>query len=571
MKNFESLGLSDRVLKSVQSLGFIVPTPIQEQVITAVLQTRGDIIALAQTGTGKTGAFGLPLVDLLDTNSRQPEALILAPTRELCVQIEQDLRSFATHTPGFKTVAVYGGASLRAQAEAIKKGVQAVVATPGRLIDLLGRKVLDLSKIRIVVLDEADEMLNMGFVEDIEQILSETPAGRNVWLFSATMPREIRDIVKRYMHEPVEISTGSVNKTNENIEHQYYMIDARNKYPALKRMLDYHPDMYGIIFCRTKAETQDIADKLIRDGYVADCLHGDLTQMQRDKVMAAFREKTLQVLIATDVAARGIDVDDLTHVIHFHLPDDITYYTHRAGRTARAGKTGISCVLATVSDLYRIKQLEKGLRIAFRRMPVPDGMAVCERQLLNLIHRVHEVAVDHKAIAPYLAVMEEEFRGMDRNEIMQRFASLEFNRFLEYYRFASDLNVYEKQSEGRKAQSKANMAELFVNLGKMDHIGPRDLLGVLTQGGRLKPGTVGDIRMKGAYSFVEIPADAVSGVLAFFADGNIVFKGRRVRVEVQEGAAPMQKKRAHKGSSREMSGGHGAGKKKQAPYKGRKW
>ncbi len=569
MTDFESLGLSDAVLKSIEQLGFTTPTPIQAQVIPAVLSGSADLIALAQTGTGKTAAFGLPLVDMIDTSARQPLALILAPTRELCVQIENDLRNFAKNTRGFSSVAVYGGSSIRAQIDSIRKGVQVVVATPGRLIDLLNRKALNLSDVQVVVLDEADEMLNMGFQEDIDTILAETPADKHTWLFSATMPAEIRDIIRKYMHKPVEISSGGGNKTNENIEHQYYIVESRNKYPALKRILDYHPDMYGIIFCRTKAETQDIAERLIKDGYVADSLHGDLTQMQRDKVMAAFREKTLQVLIATDVAARGIDVDNLTHVIHLHLPDDMAYYTHRSGRTARAGKKGISCVLATSKDMYRIKQLERSLKIQFMRMMVPDGVTICERQLLNLIHRVNEVQVDEKAIAPFLSVMEQEFAGMDRDEVMKRFASLEFNRFLEYYRFAEDLNVYERKDSHERASRKANMDLLFINLGKMDHIGPKDLLMMISQVGKLKPHQVGDIRLKGAYSFVEVPANVSDSIIKSF--NGFIYRGRKVRIEIQNEKSESfkEKPRAHKGNSREMQK---PGKKKSSePYKGRKW
>ncbi len=568
MNKFADLGLSGPVVEGINKLGFTEPTPIQSMVIPAVLGGSNDLIALAQTGTGKTAAFGLPLVEMIDTSARTPLALILAPTRELCVQIENDLRSFASAIPGFRSVAIYGGSSMRNQIDTVKRGVQVVVATPGRLIDILGRKVLDLSDVQVVVLDEADEMLNMGFLEDIDSILAQTPPDKHTWLFSATMPPEIRQIIKKYMHQPVEISSGGGNKTNENIDHQYYIVDSRNKYPALKRILDYHPDMYGIIFCRTKAETQDIAERLIRDGYVADSLHGDLTQMQRDKVMAAFREKTLQVLIATDVAARGIDVDNLTHVIHLHLPDDMAYYTHRAGRTARAGKTGVSCVLATTKDMYRVKQLERSLKIQFKKMMVPDGVTICERQLLNLIHRVHEVQVDEQAIAPFMSVMEEEFAGMNREEVMKRFASLEFNRFLEYYRFAEDLNVYEGRETRERAGRKANMDLLFINLGKMDHLSPKDLLNMFCQVGKLKPHQIGDIRLKGAYSFVEVPGQSTQQIVRSF--NGFIYKGRRVRVEIRSAMDEgfTEKPRAHKGSSREMPKEK---KKSTQPYKGRKW
>ena len=568
MNKFAELGLSSRIVEGIEVLGFTEPTPIQAQVIPAVLNEPTDLIALAQTGTGKTAAFGLPLVEMIDVTARIPLALILAPTRELCVQIENDLRNFSKTTKGFQTVAVYGGASIRTQIEQIRRGVQVVVATPGRLIDLITRKALNLSDVQVVVLDEADEMLNMGFMEDIDTILAETPEDKQTWLFSATMPTEIRQIIKKYMSNPVEISSSGGNKTNENIEHQYYMVEARNKYPALKRILDFHPDIYGIIFCRTKAETQDMAERLIKDGYNADSLHGDLTQMQRDKVMNAFREKTLQVLIATDVAARGIDVDNLTHVLHLHLPDDMAYYTHRAGRTARAGKTGVSCVLVTSKDLYRIKQLERTLKIDFKKMMVPDGMAICEKQLLNLLHRVNEVKVDSAAIARFMPVMEREFAGMDRDEIMMRFASLEFNRFLDYYRFAEDLNVYERRETRDQAARKGNMDLLFINLGKMDHIGPKDLLVMICQVGKLKAHQIGDIRLKGAYSFIEVPANASQTIIQAF--NGFIYRGRRVRLEIRNDKEESfsEKRRSHKGSSREMPRKeHGSGFKKDGGFK----
>lgn len=557
MKNFSEISLSPEVAEAIEAMGFVTPTPIQSQVIPAMLESPKDLIALAQTGTGKTAAFGIPLIELVDKSAKKPQALILAPTRELCVQIEKDLKAFSAQTKHFYTVAVYGGANIRLQIDQLRKGVQVVVATPGRLIDLIGRKAVDLTHVKYLVLDEADEMLNMGFQEDIDEILATTPKEKVTWLFSATMPQEIKTISKKYMSKPLEISAGNVNQTNANIEHQYYTVSPRNKYPALKRILDYNPDIYGIIFCRTKAETQDIAERLIKDGYNADSLHGDLSQMQRDKVMQAFREKTLQMLIATDVAARGIDVDNLTHIINLHLPDDIDFYTHRSGRTARAGKTGISIVLSTEKDLYRIKQLERKLSMKFKQMMVPTGIEVCEKQLLNLIHRVHDVEVNESEIAKYLPVIEKEFADLTKDDVIKKFASLEFNRFLNYYRFAEDLNIGERREVRDYATKRGNSDLMFINLGKMDNVSPKDLVEMIKQVGTVKAHEIGDIRLKGAYSFFEVPASVSQRVVQSF--NGFVFRGRRVRVEIQNERQEFPKKKSHKGSSREMK-----------PYKGKR-
>ena len=557
MKNFSELGLSEAVAIAIAELGFEKPTPIQSQVIPAMLESAKDLIALAQTGTGKTAAFGIPLVELIDTSAKKPQALVLAPTRELCVQIENDLKAFSAKTKHFYTVAVYGGANIRTQIDQLRKGVQVVVATPGRLIDLLGRRAVDLSQIKYLVLDEADEMLNMGFQEDIDEILSTTPKEKVTWLFSATMPTEIKSISKKYMKSPMEISAGNVNQTNANIEHQYYLVQPKNKYAALKRILDYNPDIYGIIFCRTKAETQEIAEKLIKDGYNADSLHGDLSQMQRDKVMLAFRERTLQMLIATDVAARGIDIDNLTHIINLHLPDDMDFYTHRSGRTARAGKTGISLVLISEKDLYKINHLERKLQMQFKKMTVPSGIEVCEKQLLNMIHRVHEVEVNEAEIAKYLPVIEKEFADMTKEDVLKKFASLEFNRFLEYYRFAEDLNIGERREVREYATKKGNNDLMFINLGKMDNLGAKELVEMVKQVGNVRPHDIGDIRLKGAYSFFELPANQSQRVVQAF--NGFVYRGRRVRVEIQNERQEFPKKKAHKGGSREMK-----------PYKGKR-
>ena len=382
MKSFPALGLSGQLVDVIQQLGFETPTPVQEKAIPLLLQGNTDVVALAQTGTGKTAAFGLPLVELIDPNLRQPQALILAPTRELCLQITNDLEKFSKSYKDLRSVAVYGGASMGDQIRKIKHGVNLVIATPGRLIDLLSRKALQLQTIKYVVLDEADEMLNMGFKEDIDEILATTPDTKITWLFSATMPREVRQIAQAYMRNPEEITTGTRNQANENIDHQYVVVNERDKYLALKRFLDYTTEMYGVVFCRTKVDTQQIAEHLMKDGYNADALHGDLSQQQRDKVMRSFRNKAIQVLVATDVAARGIDVDNLTHVVHMNLPDEIEYYTHRAGRTARAGRKGISLAIVGKRDRGRIQQIEKMLNKRFTKVPVPTGDEICTKKLI---------------------------------------------------------------------------------------------------------------------------------------------------------------------------------------------
>ena len=535
MNSFIKLGLDPSLITAIEKLGFVEPTAVQEKTIPILLKNNQDLIALAQTGTGKTAAFGLPLIQLIDPDAQHVQALILAPTRELCMQITNDLRNFSANMRHLKVVAVYGGASIRDQMAQIRKGVQIVVATPGRLIDLIGRKVVRLEKIKYIVLDEADEMLNMGFQEDLDEILKSTPEEKLTWLFSATMPQEIRKISKKYMKEPFEITVGIANLANENIEHQYFVVHSRDKYLALKRILDYTPEIFGIIFCRTKVETQHIAEELIKDGYDANALHGDLNQNQRDKVMASFKDRTLQILVATDVAARGIDVDDVTHIIHLHLPDDMDFYTHRSGRTARAGKSGISMVLVSDRDLHRIKMLERKLKTSFVRKNIPTGKEVCEKQLLALIHKVHNVAVNEQDIAPFMSRIEEEFIDMSKQEILKRFASIEFNRFLDYYKDAKDLNIREGQDRDRNFTREdalsRNGDRIFINLGKMDDVMVPQLLELIDSTAGIRGKEIGNIKLKGAYSFFEIDPRHTSKVLQAFK--GIEYNGRKVRVEVQ--------------------------------------
>lgn len=544
MDTFKTLGLDDEVLKGIAKLGFETPTPIQQQAIPELLKGDRDFIGLAQTGTGKTAAFGLPLLQLLDFSKKQEQALVLAPTRELCVQISNDIKDFASDMKGVNIVPVYGGASITRQMDQLRRGAQLIVATPGRLIDLLDRKALALDRISFVVLDEADEMLNMGFQEDIDYILENTPDTRKTWLFSATMPPEVRSIARNYMSDPFELTVGKKNAGAENIEHVFYAVHARDRYLALKRIVDFNPDIFGIVFCRTKIESQEIAEKLIKDGYNADSLHGDLSQQQRDKVMGLFRDRSLQLLIATDVAARGIDVSDITHVINYELPDDTEVYTHRSGRTARAGKSGISIAIVNMKEVGKIKQIERQINRKFKHERVPDGFQVCERQLMHLITKVHDVEVDEAAINSYLPGIYESLKDLSKEEIIKRFTSLEFNRFLDYYRNAPDINADlngGKSDRGRMRQG--NMDTMFINLGSADGFDPGKMLRYICDTADINGAIIGRIDIKGVYSFVDIEREKLPGVMTAF-DGE-VFRGRKVRTDISQG--PGSSKKSGKG------------------------
>ena len=433
------MGFTPGILKAIQELGFENPMPVQEKVIPLMLGGEVDIIALAQTGTGKTAAFGLPLVQATDTEINETQALILCPTRELCMQITGDLNDYAKFTGKLKILAVYGGASIDNQMRALKKGVHIIVATPGRLIDLIGRRAAKLSMVKTVILDEADEMLNMGFLDSINEILEEVPDGRRTLLFSATMSSEISSIARKYMDKPVEITIGTKNSSAENVSHAYYLIHAKDKYKVLKRIADFEPDIYGIVFCRTRKETQEVASKLMDDGYNADALHGDLSQVQRDAVMQKFRIRNLQLLVATDVAARGLDVDDLTHVINYSLPDDTEVYTHRSGRTGRAGKAGISISLVHLREKYILQQIERKVNKRFKAIPIPTGTEICQKQLFNWVNKLENVVPDHQEIDKFLPEIKEKLSGLDREELLKRVVSLEFDRFLDDYRHGEDL------------------------------------------------------------------------------------------------------------------------------------
>lgn len=574
MNPFIQLGIRHDIVNAISELGFENPTPIQEQSIPVLLTGSNDFVGLAQTGTGKTAAFGLPLLELLDFEENHPQALVLCPTRELCLQITNDIKNYAKQMNNVHVVAVYGGASISDQLRQIKRGVQIVVATPGRMLDIINRKAIDFSQVKYVVLDEADEMLNMGFQEDIDNILSTTPDEKKTWLFSATMPAEVRRIAKKYMENPFELTMGTKNTGNANIEHEYYVVRARDKYAAFKRIVDFNPDIFGIVFCRTKIETQDIAEALIKDGYNADSLHGDLSQQQRDKVMKRYRERNLQLLIATDVAARGIDVNDVTHVINYSLPDEVENYTHRSGRTARAGKTGVSIAIVNAKELGKIRQIERVIGKKFVKAEIPTGFDVCEKQLFSIVHKVHNVTVNEEQIEQYLPRILEEFKDFSKEDFIKRFASIEFNRFLDYYKNAPDLNASfeegrrdERSDRGDRASGgKSAYTRLFINLGSVDEFNRGDLLGYICSTTKISGRSVGKIDVKGVYSFFEVPHEDVEKVMSSYKD--IEFKGRPVRIEVSGEGTSDNRSSGYRGGDRREGGYRGGGERREGGYRG---
>ncbi|MBS1487367.1 MAG: DEAD/DEAH box helicase [Bacteroidetes bacterium] len=572
MKSFDALGLSGELVEVVRQLGFENPTPIQEKAIPVLLQGNTDLVGLAQTGTGKTAAFGLPLLELVNADNRHTQALVVAPTRELSVQITNDLERFANNFKKLNIVTVYGGASISDQIRKIKRGAQIIVATPGRLIDLLSRKVVDLTQIQYVVLDEADEMLNMGFKEDIDEILSTTPDTKNVWLFSATMPREVREIASNYMSNPQEIAMEGQKQGNENIDHQYVMVDERDKYLALKRFVDYTPDIFAVVFCRTKMDTQKIAEHLIKDGYNADPLHGDLTQAQRDRVMKSFKNKTLQLLVATDVAARGIDVSNITHVIHMNMPDEMEFYTHRSGRTARAGKKGISLAIVSKKEMGRVHQVEKSIKRKFTQVLVPTGDEVCQQKMMDLVKKVRSVEVNEEEIDSFLPEAYHELKDFSKEDIIKRFASIEFNRFLEYYRDARDINKSDKSEKRRFFEDEDEPAystgdRIFINIGKMDGLDKGSLLGLICDYGDTDKSKIGKIDLKGAYSFFEVEKGMADQIMKGF-DG-VEVRGRRVRLEMS-GDRPERRDRDGYRGDRGGRGGRGDRGDRKRSFSGKK-
>jgi len=510
---FEETGLKPELLSAILEMGFEQPTPIQEKTIPHLLNNENDLVALAQTGTGKTAAFGLPLLHHIDPRSKDIQALILCPTRELCLQISRDLDAFSKNIKGLVNIAVYGGADIRKQIQELRTGGQVVVGTPGRVHDLIRRKILNLTNIQWLVLDEADEMLTMGFKEELDAILSQTPSTKQTLLFSATMPREIAEMSEKYLHNPEEIAVGQRNAGAENVEHHYYIVHARDKYATLKRIADNYPDCYAIVFCRTRVETREVAERFMADGYNADALHGDLSQAQRDQVMSRFRSRHLQMLIATDVAARGLDVNDLTHVINYSLPDDPEIYIHRSGRTGRAGKNGISVSIVHMRETGKLRQMERIARKHFERKMVPGGEEICAKQLMHLVDKVVQVEVNDSRIDPYLPEVKQKFDGLSSEEILKRFLSVEFNQFLNYYKNAPDLNIHEKERESRGSRfekrggggySRTSFSRLFINAGKKQNLNASRLLGVINDHLKKKNIEIGKIDIQRKFSFFEI-------------------------------------------------------------------
>ncbi len=541
MNNFEEFGIRKELIKAITELGFEKPTPIQEKSIPILKEGRQNFIGLAQTGTGKTAAFGLPLISLIDVSSRTIQGLILAPTRELCVQITKDLQNYCRYLDEVKIAAVYGGANITNQISSIKKGVHIVVATPGRLTDLIRRKKIDISAVKYAVLDEADEMLNMGFQEDLNAILEFTPADKRTWLFAATMPEGIHAITSRYLSDPYEITIGTKNSIAENIEHIYYVVHEKDRYKALKRILDANPDIFAIVFCRTKIETQKISERLINDGYNADSLHGDLSQASRDKVMKHYRDRSLQLLVATDVAARGIDVNDVSHVINYRLPDEKEIYTHRSGRTARAGKSGITVSIANIKDIWMIKQIEKQINRKLVYTKIPGGVEVCEAQLMAFMKKIQKVEIDREEISKYLPAMYDELKDINKDELIKRLVSLEFHRFIEYYREEEDLNIdFSKKDHIRVKGSNNKGNSMFINLGTMDGLNADRMQKYLIEMTGLSAKVFERINIKGAYSFIDIREPHMPEVLDSFE--NEVYKGRKIRVDGSGGNGPKPRK-----------------------------
>ncbi len=557
MKTFEELGVAPSILRAISEMGYENPMPVQEEVIPYLLGNDNEVIALAQTGTGKTAAFGLPVLQRIDVDNAQPQAIVLCPTRELCLQIADDLNDYSKYIDHLKVLPVYGGSSIESQIKALRRGVHVVVATPGRLIDLINRKTVDLKQVRNVILDEADEMLNMGFSESIDAILAVVPETRNMLLFSATMPAEIAKISKKYMRSPKEIVIGRKNESTNTVRHLYYMVNAKDRYLVLKRLADYHPQIYGIIFCRTRKETQEIADLLIKDGYNAEALHGDLSQQQRDYVMQKFRLRNLQLLVATDVAARGLDVDDLTHVINYGLPDDPESYTHRSGRTGRAGKTGTSVAIIHLREKRKMREIEKVINKKFEEASIPTGKQICEKQLFSLVDQIEKVKVNEEEIGALMPSIYRKLDWLDKEDIIKRVISLEFNRMIEYYQEAGEIEVPEEDRKGRERErdkkdwkdrdrdrgprgekrtdsgtgrpSQKGYTRLFINLGKTDGLRPQDIIGLMNDYIPGKKLEIGKIDLMKNFSFFEVKESDGAKVIKGLNKINAF--GRKVAVE----------------------------------------
>lgn len=540
MNTFQDLGLNEDLLHAITDLGFETPSDVQSKAIPILLNSETDLVALAQTGTGKTAAFGFPMLQKINVDSRTTQGLILSPTRELCLQITNEMKLYGKYCKGLNVVAVYGGASITDQAREIKKGAQIIVATPGRIKDMISRRLVDISKIEYAVLDEADEMLNMGFYEDITDILSNTPEDKCTWLFSATMPKEVSVIAKKFMENPQEIVVGNKNESTSQVTHEYYLVNSRDRYDALKRLADANPDIFSVVFCRTKNDTQKVAERLIEDGYSAGALHGDLSQNQRDLVMKSFRNNQIQMLVATDVAARGIDVDDITHVINYQLPDEIETYTHRSGRTGRAGKTGVSMVIVSKSEVRKIKSIERIINKAFEKKEIPNGMAICEVQLMSLANKIHNTEINHE-IDKYLSSINELLEDTSKEELIKKFFSVEFTRFFNYYQKSKNLNVSEGDSRdrgengregGRDFGGSADSTRYFINVGSKDGFDWMQLKDFLKEVLELGRDDVFKVEVKESFSFFNTENELKDKILAFFTDYK--HNGRFVNVEVSE-------------------------------------
>jgi len=590
LKTFEELGVASSILRAISEMGYESPMPVQEEVIPYLLGEGNEVIALAQTGTGKTAAFGVPILQRINVDNVQPQAIILCPTRELCLQIADDLNDYSKYIDELKVLPVYGGSSIESQIKALRRGVHVVVATPGRLIDLIKRKTVNLQQVSNVILDEADEMLSMGFSESIDEILSFVPENRNMLLFSATMPDGIAKITKKYMRSPKEIVIGRKNEGTKSVRHIFYMVHAKDKYLVLKRLADYNPNIYGIIFCRTRKETQEIADLLIKDGYNADSLHGDLSQQQRDYVMNRFRVRNIQLLVATDVAARGLDVEELTHIINYGLPDDVDSYTHRSGRTGRAGRTGTSIAIIHTKEKGKIREIEKGLNRNFEQGTIPTGKQICEKQLFSLVDKIEKVKVNEDEIGSLMPSIYRKLDWLDKEDIIKRVISLEFNRLIDYYQEAGDIETPQLNERGREKRkggerndsreqrnnngatgrvAERGFTRLFINLGKTDGIRPPDIIGLVNDYIPGKKIDIGRIDLMKNFSFFEVrEADGKKVVNGL---KNINFFGRKVLVQVaqetpsEDRRQQIEKHNKYNGENRKKNGGNRNKSKKGYP------
>ena len=587
---FKELNLRAEILSAVEQLGYELPMPVQEQVIPFMLTEQADLVALAQTGTGKTAAFGLPILNMIDVKRREVQALVLAPTRELCIQISNDMKGYAANMTDVHIVPVYGGEDIRKQLKELDRTPQIIVATPGRLIDLTERGKIQLGNINFLVFDEADEMLNMGFKDDIETILKETPENRRTLLFSATMPAEIQRIAKQYMHDYQEITVGVRNSGTENVEHIYYISQARQRYLVLKRIVDLNPDIYGIVFCRTRQETKEVAEKLMHDGYNADALHGDLSQPQRDSVMQKFRIRNVQLLVATDVAARGLDVSDLTHVINYNLPDDVEIYTHRSGRTGRANKTGISVSIIHSKEKFKIKDIERMLKRKFEQRQIPNGLEVCKKQLFYQIDKMQNVDVNEEQIDPYMAQIMNQLEYLSKEELLKRFVSLEFNRFLDYYKNAPDLNITEHaprerdgkteqnngKENGNRCNKSGNRVRLKINLGTKEGMNPRRILGIINDITDDKSINIGGIEITNKFTFFDVFEDQKDRVLSAFeqtqdlnvsvAKGSRSFSNDEDKKDNRRDKRSGEKRNSFRNERKYEGGKHNSSRKRETAY-----